>query len=53
MIFDHKAMGKKHVGIGGWNCPCCAPYDKSVARRHARRVAKQRVSKEIKVDTQS
>jgi len=51
MTYDNKAMGNKHVGIGGWKCPCCAPYSKPVARRHARRVAKQRVKKEI--DNQS
>ncbi len=47
MIVDHKAMGNKHVGIGGWHCPCCAPYSKPAARRHSRRTAKQRVKKEI------
>lgn len=53
MIVDHKAMGNKHVGIGGWHCHCCAPYSKPVARRYARRTAKQRIKKEVAQDSQS
>ena len=46
MITDLKDC-KKHVGVGGWHCNCCAPHDKQKARRHIRRKSKQRVNKEI------